>query len=89
MDIIKKTRKEKEKMVKSERASTTAFVISVCLLIIFVLVGVFIRNQNKVINQKKQLQIIQEKYNGDIENEMAQTYEEILQGEKNMVDNND
>lgn len=73
-------------MFKSERGSITVFVISMCLFILFILVGVFMRNQNKIINQKEQLEIIQEKYNDDnIETEMAQTYAQIIQEDENTI----
>lgn len=70
-------------MFKSERGSITAFVLSICVLIIFILVGVFVRNQNKIVNQKKQLETTEERYSGNnIDNEMAQIYEEILEKEE-------
>lgn len=86
MDIIKKTRKGNNEMIKSERGSITVFVVSICLFVLFILVGIFMRNQNKIINQKEQLEIIQEKYNDDnIETEMAQTYAQILQEDENTI----
>ena len=63
-------------MIKSERGSITVFTLSACLLMVFILVGVFMGNQNKIINQKRQLNSIEENYSDkDIENEMTQEYE--------------
>ncbi len=70
-------------MIKSERGSITSFVLSMCLLILFILVGVFMRNQNKIINQKQQLQTTEQRYSGNnLEEEMAQKYDEIVKKEE-------
>lgn len=70
-------------MIKSERGSITVFTLASCLLMIFILVGIFMGNQNKIINQKKQLQIIEENYSDkDIENKMTEEYEKILKKDR-------
>ena len=70
-------------MIKSERGSITAFVLSICLFMMFILVAVFMRGQNKIMNQRQQLQIIEKKYNdNDINTEMSQTYATIMEREE-------
>lgn len=64
-------------MIKNEKGSITVFVLCACLLVLVVLIAIFTRNQNKIINQKKELQIIEEKYNAD--SKIDQIYDETLQ----------
>lgn len=52
-------------MKKSEKGSITIYVLCSCLLIMLVLVSIFMRNQSKIISQRRQQQIIEEQYNND------------------------
>lgn len=71
-------------MIKSERGSVTVFTLSACLLMSFILVGIFMGSQNKVINQKKQLKSIENSYKENSDDEkMEQLYEKIINTYKN------
>ena len=67
-------------MIKSERGSVTVFTLSACLLMSFILVGIFMGSQNKVINQKKQLKSIENSYkeNSGVYNYVDCSYLQIL-----------
>ena len=61
-------------MIKNERGSVTVFTLSACLLMSFILVGIFMGSQNKVINQKKQLKSIENSYKENSDNEKMEYY---------------
>lgn len=63
-------------MKKSEKGSITIYVLCICLLISVVLIGIFMRNQAKLISQKRQQQIIEEQYNKD--DKIDEIYEETI-----------
>lgn len=63
-------------MKKSEKGSITIYVLCTCLLISVVLIGIFMRNQAKLISQKRQQQIIEEQYNKD--DKIDEIYEETI-----------
>ena len=74
-------------MIKSERGSVTVFTLSACLLMSFILVGIFMGSQNKVINQKKQLKSIENSYKENSDDEkMAQLYEEKMKNDSNNIE---
>lgn len=74
-------------MIKSERGSVTVFTLSACLLMSFILVGIFMGSQNKVINQKKQLKSIENSYKENSDNEkMAQLYEEAMKNDPSNIE---
>ena len=74
-------------MIKSERGSVTVFTLSACLLMSFILVGIFMGSQNKVINQKKQLKSIENSYKENSDNEkMAQLYEEAMKNDPRNIE---
>ena len=66
-------------MKKDERGSITIYVLGSCLLILMVLGGLFMRNQSKIVSQRKQQHIIEQQYNDD-----DKIYEETVE---NMQDN--
>lgn len=69
-------------MKKSEKGSITIYVLCSCLLIMLVLVGIFMRNQSKIISQRKQQQIIEEQYNNN--EKIDEIYEKTV---KNLPNN--
>ncbi len=69
-------------MKKDERGSITIYVLGSCLLILMVLGGLFMRNQSKIVSQRKQQHIIEQQYNDD--DRIDQIYEETVE---NMQDN--
>ena len=74
-------------MIKSERGSVTVFTLSACLLMSFILVGIFMGSQNKVINQKKQLKSIENSYKENSDNEkMSQLYEEAMKNDPSNIE---
>ena len=74
-------------MIKSERGSVTVFTLSACLLMSFILVGIFMGSQNKVINQKKQLKSIENSYKENSDDEkMEQLYEEAMKNDSSNIE---
>ena len=74
-------------MIKSERGSVTVFTLSACLLMSFILVGIFMGSQNKVINQKKQLKSIENSYKENSDDEkMSQLYEEAMKNDPSNIE---
>lgn len=74
-------------MIKSERGSVTVFTLSACLLMSFILVGIFMGSQNKVINQKRQLKSIENSYKENSQDDkMAQLYEETMKNDPNNIE---
>ena len=69
-------------MKKSEKGSITIYVLCSCLLIMLILVGIFMRNQSKIISQRKQQQIIEEQYNNN--EKIDEIYEKTV---KNLPNN--
>lgn len=63
-------------MKKSEKGSITIYVLCSCLLIMLVLVSILIRNQSKIVSQRKQQQIIEQQYNSD--GKIDEIYEETV-----------
>lgn len=63
-------------MKNRERGSITIYVLCSCLLISVVLIGIFMRNQAKLLSQKRQQQIIEEQYNND--DKIDEIYEETI-----------
>ncbi len=63
-------------MKKSEKGSITIYVLCTCLLISVVLIGIFMRNQAKLVSQKRQQQMIEEQYNND--DKIDEIYEETI-----------
>lgn len=63
-------------MKKSEKGSITIYVLCSCLLIMLVLVSIFMRNQSKIVSQRRQQQIIEEQYNKD--EKIDEIYEETV-----------
>lgn len=68
-------------MKKSEKGSITIYVLCSCLLIMLVLVSIFMRNQSKIISQRRQQQIIEEQYNKD--EKIDEIYEETVKNLQN------
>ncbi len=64
-------------MKKDERGSITIYVLSSCLLILAVLVGLFMRNQSKIASQRKQQQLIEQQYNDN--NRIDEIYEDTIE----------
>lgn len=65
-------------MIKSEKGSITVFTLSACLLMMFILVGIFMGVQSKTINQQRQLDLVQNNYNID-DQELEEKYNKVLQ----------
>ncbi len=68
-------------MKKSEKGSITIYVLCSCLLIMLVLVSIFMRNQSKIVSQRRQQQIIEEQYNKD--EKIDEIYEETVKNLQN------
>lgn len=68
-------------MKKSEKGSITIYVLCSCLLIMLVLVSIFMRNQSKIVSQRRQQQIIEEQYNKD--EKIDEIYEETVKNSQN------
>ena len=64
-------------MIKSERGSATLITISSCILMTFVLVGIFMGLQNKTINQKSQVETLQNNYKAKDE-DLEKEYNKVL-----------
>ena len=65
------------KKVKSERGSITVFILSTMLVIIAVIFTIYFNKMNKISNQEKELNKIQEEYmQGSTNDIMAHLYEE-------------
>lgn len=69
-------------MKNNEKGSITIYVLCSCLLISIVLIGIFMKSQEKLTSQKRQQKIIEEQYNND--DKMDEIYEEVV---KNMSNN--
>ena len=68
-------------MKKSETGSITIYVLCSCLLILVILVGLFMGNKSKIASQRRQQNIIEEKYNDD--DKIDQIYQETLKNMRN------
>ncbi len=62
--------------IKQEKGSATLFVVISMLFLLIVFVSIFINTQNRVIEQKEQVEIISRQY--DVDNEsLLRIYEEL------------
>ena len=66
----------KERTIRSEKGSITLFVLITMLFFIYIVISVYMNQNNKINAQKKQIQQIQQEYNKD-EN-MEEIYNDLI-----------
>ena len=70
--------------IKSQRGSVTLFILVVMMFFLIILVSLFASTKTKLIEQEKQIAIIQNEYESENINQvMEQKYTEILQKTSN------
>lgn len=67
--------------IKNEKGSITIYVLCSCVVILAVLMSVFMRNQSKLDNQKKQQKIIEQQYNDS--SKMDEIYNRAINSNRN------
>lgn len=73
-------RKTSKYMKKSEHGSITLFVLLACLFFIFVLIGIYTENLNKLQSQEKNIKQIQENYAKEV-SRAQEIYEKLSKDE--------
>ncbi len=77
-------KKLKENKIFSEKGSVTLFVLIAIIFFLIASLNIYSSNKNKIVEQSKEIQAIEENYNKDIEN-MDEIYDNLVNGDLKTV----